>query len=457
MNVALRPASLDTISLCTGGGGLDLGFELAIPGARASVLVEREAFAVAHLVEAMRQGLMAPAPVWSDVTTFDGRRWRGLVDGVVGGIPCQPHSLAGKRLGADDERDLWSAARRIIVQSGAWFCLIENVEGMLSSGGAERVWRDLGRFGFAREIGLFSAAEVGATHQRNRTFVLAVHDGRLAAARRRAEQRWRGAVHVLGAAGTAQGERHQRQRHGASVGHGCENVADAGDREQSAGSGGCRREASEILEVRADVDRRSGVDVADSLCDGQQRCAQPDVGPIESGQQAPRRRDAERCSVDVADLHGAGLALDQGIREDTRAQCAAAERVCGAVGYANSARADLNAETGRPRQSAGEPSGRVATSECHPWLYPPGPSDLDGWRGVLTHSPDLEPVVRRMADGVAARLDLAGPHAARVERLRMLGNGVVPLQAAYAFRTLATRLAAAGSAGAAHLVRLMAA
>jgi site-specific DNA-cytosine methylase len=58
--------------------------------------------------------------------------FRGLVDGVIGGIPCQPHSLAGKRLGEDDERDLWSAARRIIVQSGAWFVLIENVGGMLS-------------------------------------------------------------------------------------------------------------------------------------------------------------------------------------------------------------------------------------------------------------------------------------------------------------------------------------
>jgi DNA (cytosine-5)-methyltransferase 1 len=70
---------------------------------------------------------MAEAAIWSDVTTFDGRPWRGLVDGVIGGIPCQPHSLAGKRQGSDDERDLWSDARRIIVQSGAWFVLIENV------------------------------------------------------------------------------------------------------------------------------------------------------------------------------------------------------------------------------------------------------------------------------------------------------------------------------------------
>jgi site-specific DNA-cytosine methylase len=98
------------------------------------------------------------------------------VDGLIGGIPCQPHSLAGKRLGEDDERDLWSDARRIIVQSGAWFVLIENVRGMLSSGGAERVWRDLHRLGFTVEVGLFTATEVGASHERERLFILAVAD-----------------------------------------------------------------------------------------------------------------------------------------------------------------------------------------------------------------------------------------------------------------------------------------
>ena len=87
MNVALHTdlgdgpdaMGLRFISVCAGGGGLDLGFELAFPGSRAVCLVEREAFAVAHLVAAMRAGLMAPAPVWSDARTLDGRRrhWTG--------------------------------------------------------------------------------------------------------------------------------------------------------------------------------------------------------------------------------------------------------------------------------------------------------------------------------------------------------------------------------------------
>jgi hypothetical protein len=136
-DVGLPP--LNYLSFCTGGGGLDLGLELAVPGARAVCLVERECFAIAHLVSAMEAGLLAPAPVWTDARTFNGRPWRGAVDGVIGGIPCQPHSVAGNRLAEEDERDLWAPFRRAVVQSGAWFVLIENVEGMLSSGGGKKV------------------------------------------------------------------------------------------------------------------------------------------------------------------------------------------------------------------------------------------------------------------------------------------------------------------------------
>lgn len=118
MNVALRSDSLNILSICTGGAGLDLGLELAVQGARTVCMVEREAFAVAQLVSAMEACLLASAPIWSDARTFNGRQWRGAVDGLIGGIPCQPHSLAGKRLAEEDERDLWSTARRIIVQSG---------------------------------------------------------------------------------------------------------------------------------------------------------------------------------------------------------------------------------------------------------------------------------------------------------------------------------------------------
>ncbi|TIV83822.1 MAG: DNA cytosine methyltransferase [Mesorhizobium sp.] len=368
MNVALRP-SLDILSLCTGGAGLDLGIRLAVPSARAVCMVEREAFAVAHLVAAMEQGLLHPAPIWSDARTFDGRPWRGAVDGVIGGIPCQPHSLAGKREGSDDERDLWSDARRIIVQSRPWFVLIENVEGMLSAKpgldpGALRVRRDLQRLGFDVEGGLFTAAEVGASHERERVFILGISGVGQADAslvgrgEGRPEPSFRSGRHTAASASEpvvdAVGSGYDRREDDA--------LGRSGERAPSEGAGADRL--------------GQGVGLADTCGDGQHRGAEQDGRSTEWQRPSPRRRDAERCD--------------------------------------------------------------------HP-LFPPGPGELDAWRTILDRAPHLEPAVRRMADGMAARVD----------RLRMLGNGVVPLQAAYAVRTLATRLAERGSAGAARLVRMM--
>ncbi len=106
------------------------------------------------------------------------------------------------------------------------------------------------------------------------------------------------------------------------------------------------------------------------------------------------------------------------------------------------------APRGRARQHHGDRAFGPANAGIG--IFPPGPGDIDGWRAILERAPELEPAFCRVADGVAAWLDIA-----RVDRLRMLGNGVVPLQAAYAFRVLAARLAARGSAGATRLVRMM--
>ncbi|HBS50831.1 MAG TPA: DNA cytosine methyltransferase, partial [Rhodobacteraceae bacterium] len=66
--------------------------------------------------------------------------------------------------------------------------------------------------------------------------------------------------------------------------------------------------------------------------------------------------------------------------------------------------------------------------------WPPGPGDADGWERYLRAAPDAEPSIRRGSDGLAHRVD----------RLRLCGNGVVPLVAAHALRTLATQLLADG-------------
>ena len=169
------------ISLYSGVGGLDLGFNLAVPSARAICYVEREASAISTLVKHMQTGALDDAPIWTDSATFDGKPWCGKVDWVIGGFPCQPSSLAGNRGGVEDERWLWPDIRRIVLETGAQGVFLENVPGLLSvnDGGAfEKILGDLAVLGFNVEWSLFKAASVGAPHRRSRIFILATHSER---------------------------------------------------------------------------------------------------------------------------------------------------------------------------------------------------------------------------------------------------------------------------------------
>lgn len=353
------------ISLCTGGGGLDLGLELAIPAARPVLLVEREAFAVAHLVAAMQAGFLADAPVWPDVRTLNGRPWRGLVDGLIGGIPCQPHSQAGKRQGSADERDLWSPTRRIIAQARPWFVLIENVAGMLTAGrggraegpeqkghvevpGAQRVIGDLCRFGYAVEAGLFTAEEVDAPHERKRVFILAL-------------AQWLGQPLGGGYDG------HDGRRAG----------PEPADRHRPMGN-------AQNPDGRGQLETRS--------------TRRGRAGPAGTSENLPNPTGLQRQSVERAEPDG----------DDA-----------GSGGY------------------RGVP------------IFPPGPSEREQWASIAASQPHLEPAVCRMADGMAAGLDINRLADVclqqRTDRLRMLGNGVVPLEAAHAIRTLLTAHHAAGT------------
>ena len=99
--------SFNVLSVCSGTGGLDLGLRLAVPCARTVCYLEREAYAAAVLAARMEEEALDAAPIWTDLRTFDGKPWRGVVDCVLGGYPCQPFSFAGKRAGENDERHLW--------------------------------------------------------------------------------------------------------------------------------------------------------------------------------------------------------------------------------------------------------------------------------------------------------------------------------------------------------------
>ncbi|MCJ8026993.1 DNA cytosine methyltransferase [Shinella yambaruensis] len=167
--------SFTGVALCAGVGGLELGLHIAEPTYRTVCFVEREAFPAAALVARMGDEALDQAPVWSDVTTFDGRPWRGRVHLLTAGYPCQPFSFAGQRRGEDDPRHLWPHVRRIVAEMDPEWCFFENVEGHLSLGAAS-VFADLSAMGYSIKAGLFSAAEVGAPHQRRRLFIVAHAD-----------------------------------------------------------------------------------------------------------------------------------------------------------------------------------------------------------------------------------------------------------------------------------------
>lgn len=168
---------INVLSICSGGAGLDLGFRLAVPGSRTICWVEWEAFAASELLRRMETGELDEAPCFTDLRSFDGEPWRGVVDCVIAGFPCQPHSVAGKRSGRDDERDLWPDVSRVIGEVRPSIVCLENVPGILTIHGSEfigAVCADLERMGFEVAVSLVSASEVGASHKRERVFILGV-------------------------------------------------------------------------------------------------------------------------------------------------------------------------------------------------------------------------------------------------------------------------------------------
>jgi len=167
--------SLNILSLCAGVGGLDLGIRLAQPNARTVCYVEIEAFACEILAMRMEDKTMDEAPVWTDLRSFNGKPWRGIVDCITAGYPCQPFSVAGKQKGKDDPRHLWPDVYRIVREVQPRLCFFENVPGHLRLG-FEQVHDDLQRLGYRVKAGLFSAEEVGASHKRERLFILAYRE-----------------------------------------------------------------------------------------------------------------------------------------------------------------------------------------------------------------------------------------------------------------------------------------
>ena len=167
-------AAANVLSLCTGIGGLDLGVGSVLP-TRTVCYVEREYACCQLLAHRMAEGSLDAAPICTDLHGFSGCEWRGSVDLVTCGYPCQPYSNAGAMRGGDDERDLWPEVRRVLREVGPGVVFLENVPGHLRLG-FDRVLGDLADLGFDAEWGLVRASDVGAPHRRERLFVLGYTD-----------------------------------------------------------------------------------------------------------------------------------------------------------------------------------------------------------------------------------------------------------------------------------------
>jgi len=379
------------LSLCAGGGGLDLGLMLAEPGYHTRAFVEWEDWPRAVLIAAQRAGYFAPAPIWDDLRSFDARPFRGAFDTVLAGYPCQPFSAAGKRGGANDPRHLWPEVARVIQECSPEWAFLENVSGHVSLG-LETVLRELWDMGYTPAAGLFSAAEVGAPHQRLRIFILA-HTREPASGHGKLQP----------------GGQQQFYPQSGSAGAGHHELVDAeSDRWREGWS------RSELWLGRSTTPACTGGAVANASGGRSSR-------PAAWQDQQQGRAEAQRTGDPVA----------------------------------NTGRAELEGQQPGQCDAGGwqEPDGHPALSGGT-GLHPPGPGDHVTWAAALAARPDLapalgfndclawagrlaadpqspgtaaaQPALRRMADGMAYR----------ARALRLLGNGVHPLAAAHAWRTL---------------------
>jgi DNA (cytosine-5)-methyltransferase 1 len=166
---------MNELALFAGAGGGILGGKLL--GWRTVCAVEWEPYPASVLCARQNDGLLPPFPVWDDVQTFDGKPWRGIVDVVSGGFPCQDISSAGKGAGIDGERSgMWREMARIIHEVRPRYAFVENSP-MLTSRGLGTVLGDLASMGFDARWGVLGAVDVGANHKRDRIWIVAKQMG----------------------------------------------------------------------------------------------------------------------------------------------------------------------------------------------------------------------------------------------------------------------------------------
>ena len=382
------------LSLCSGYEGIGLGLRRVLPDVREIAHVEIEAFAIANLVAKMEANEIHPCPVFSNLKEFPFGKFRGCVDILSGGFPCQPFSSSGSRKSTEDPRHLFPYILEGIKDCQPSVIFLENVEGIISAKTGDKesvlkyVLQSLEEVGYRATAGVFSASEVGASHQRKRVFILAHRNCGGVSGGRRSEECWNELRRILGREGERCSIRGEASRCRDPHGEGHTEGGELADTNSS--GGGEDREQSELRPVGVEQPPegawlRSGEGTSTQ---GQERVTQS----------WPSRPNEEQYDWEEPRV----VEYSKGIKRGT-------PRLSVREGQSDSRSGDrCESEHGVPSTKAGK-QGSEAQSKLGGTTDGPTQSGVD-------------------------------PVANRVDRLRLLGNGVVPQVAEVAFRVLTERL-----------------
>ncbi len=167
---------MNELSLFSGIAGISLGLKRACAKKnypfRTVGYVEKDEYCQKVLEARIRDKQLDFAPIFSDVKTFDGKPWRGKVDIITGGFPCQDISIAGKGAGLDGKRsglffELW----RIVREVRPPLVLLENVPAILTRG-LDVVTAEMAASGYDCQWDCIPASSLGASHRRDRWFAI---------------------------------------------------------------------------------------------------------------------------------------------------------------------------------------------------------------------------------------------------------------------------------------------